>query len=321
MGSEKQMASEAERILGYAPRNDRSVAETTNRLLGSKRSNSESNLMGSSREAFPQMIPESSHVMKMLRTASGGERLRASHYDMPHHGALQVGAVSASFMLQPNRKLAESEQQYNTCIGQSSLSHQIPSSRFRDGSSGPSVLSQLVADEGSRTGNKGSGILSSINVSNVISERNPSVNLPGRCSPATRNSELESSHPLSRHGVASIGRQMTIIYGGQVHVFDDVHPTKAEAIMALAGSSGVSWSTNLPKYSTVEPTNENCSLSGANGTSTAGDSLKQKYHKVLSVGGNSVYRLGSSNQGSLITKAAGTMGQAAQSSVDPKHEV
>lgn len=296
MGSEKQMASEAERILGYAPRNDRSVAETTNRLLGSKRSNSESNLMGSSREAFPQMIPESSHVMK-------------------------VGAVSASFMLQPNRKLAESEQQYNTCIGQSSLSHQIPSSRFRDGSSGPSVLSQLVADEGSRTGNKGSGILSSINVSNVISERNPSVNLPGRCSPATRNSELESSHPLSRHGVASIGRQMTIIYGGQVHVFDDVHPTKAEVIMALAGSSGVSWSTNLPKYSTVEPTNENCSLSGANGTSTAGDSLKQKYHKVLSVGGNSVYRLGSSNQGSLITKAAGTMGQAAQSSVDPKHEV
>lgn len=62
---------------------------------------------------------------------------------------------------------------------------------------------------------------------------------------------------------------MTIFYGGQAHVFDDVHPNKvillslclntfifklymnanvslqADVIMALAGSSGGSWSTDL----------------------------------------------------------------------------
>jgi hypothetical protein len=38
---------------------------------------------------------------------------------------------------------------------------------------------------------------------------------------------------------------MTIFYGGQAHVFDDVHPNKADVIMALAGSSGGSWSTGL----------------------------------------------------------------------------
>ena len=30
----------------------------------------------------------------------------------------------------------------------------------------------------------------------------------------------------SRQGLASAGRQMTIFYGGQAHVFDDVHPNK-----------------------------------------------------------------------------------------------
>lgn len=30
----------------------------------------------------------------------------------------------------------------------------------------------------------------------------------------------------SRHGSASSSRQMTIFYGGQAHVFDDVHPNK-----------------------------------------------------------------------------------------------
>lgn len=69
--------------------------------------------------------------------------------------------------------------------------------------------------------------------------------------------------------MTSSTKQMTIFYGGQAHVFDDVHPNKvillslclntfifklymnanvslqADVIMALAGSSGGSWSTDL----------------------------------------------------------------------------
>lgn len=42
------------------------------------------------------------------------------------------------------------------------------------------------------------------------------------------NAINESSHLFhdSQRGVASTGRQMTIFYGGQAHVFDDVHPNK-----------------------------------------------------------------------------------------------
>jgi len=36
---------------------------------------------------------------------------------------------------------------------------------------------------------------------------------------------------------------LTIFYAGQAHVFDDIHPNKADAILALAGSNGRSWST------------------------------------------------------------------------------
>lgn len=30
----------------------------------------------------------------------------------------------------------------------------------------------------------------------------------------------------SQRGTESVGRQMTIFYGGQAHVFDNVHPSK-----------------------------------------------------------------------------------------------
>jgi len=48
----------------------------------------------------------------------------------------------------------------------------------------------------------------------------------------------------SGHQVASpTSRQLTIFYGGQAHVYDDIPPEKAQAIMALAGSNGRSWCT------------------------------------------------------------------------------
>lgn len=52
---------------------------------------------------------------------------------------------------------------------------QLPTNRFRDANLVPPNISQSAADEGSRTGIKGPGILSS---SNPGSERNSSILLP-----------------------------------------------------------------------------------------------------------------------------------------------
>lgn len=61
---------------------------------------------------------------------------------------------------------------YSSRIGQVvPYGYQALSTRFKDSNVGPSILSQ-AADEGSRTGMKGSGILSSFNVSGGTSDRN-----------------------------------------------------------------------------------------------------------------------------------------------------
>lgn len=38
----------------------------------------------------------------------------------------------------------------------------------------------------------------------------------------------------SQHGLTSASRQMTIFYGGQAHVFDDVHPHKVRSDLHMA---------------------------------------------------------------------------------------
>ncbi|KNA24123.1 hypothetical protein SOVF_018480 isoform B [Spinacia oleracea] len=333
---EKQVGSQLERISSYGPKSDLSVSEVSNLFVGSKRSHSDSAFTGSSREGIPQMIPENSHVMKMLRSASGGDRLKISPFDGPLHGVPQHIRPLSSFVSQTtNANFVNSERsnpmnvggssmQYNACVMKSSpLMYQGPSSRLRDSSSGPSVLSQLAADEGSRTGNKGSGILNSINAgSNPVSERSPSGIFPSGCNlrPTTRNYESEPSNPPSSRGLITSGsRQMTIIYGGQVHVFDDVHPNKADVIMSLAGSNGGSWSTNLPKTSARTTTNDSCLPSGDHETSIPADwSLAQKYRNLLSAGANSIHGLGS---GGMIAKAAGTSGHLMEPSRETKREV
>ncbi|XP_021746326.1 protein TIFY 8-like isoform X2 [Chenopodium quinoa] len=335
--SEKQAGSQLERISSYGPKSDLSVSEVSNRFVGSKRSHSDSGFTGSSREGIPQMIPESSHVMKMLRCASGGDRLKFSPFDGPLHGVPQNIRPLSSFVSQTtNANFVNSERlnptnvggssmQYNACVMKSSpLMYQAPSSRLRDISSGPSVLSQLAADEGSRTGNKGSGIFNSITAgSNPVTERNPYGLLPSGCNikPATHISDPEPSNPPILRGLNTSGsRQMTIIYGGQVHVFDDVNPNKADVIMAMAGSNGGSWSTNLPKASPRTTTNEYCLPSGEHETNPPADrSFVQKYRNLLSVGANSIHGLGPINQGGMIAKHAGT--SATEPSLETKREV
>lgn len=107
-------------------------------------------------------------------------------------------------------------------------------------------LSRPAADEGSRTGIQVPGLASLItNVPSSTSDRSTSaagVSTSG-AKYLSRSGGSESTIPKSHQIAASPSRQLTIFYGGQAHVFDDVPPIKADAIMALAGSNGRSWST------------------------------------------------------------------------------
>lgn len=101
------------------------------------------------------------------------------------------------------------------------------------------------ADEGSRTGLKGSSVGNLLN----SSPANPMggtahTNLPsGRSKSLSQSAGSESMYVASQQTTSPTSRQLTIFYGGQAHVFDDVPSDKADAIMTLAGSSGRSWST------------------------------------------------------------------------------
>ncbi|XP_058200733.1 protein TIFY 8 isoform X1 [Rhododendron vialii] len=269
LGSERQVSDYFEGVPFYGPRSDLTGTEISNRFAGNKRSNSDSAFLGSSRDGLPHVGPDSLdgvHLMKMLRNA-GGERPKRSHEEAMFFNMYRMRPTSTSHILHPpsgsrtDATVSKWERtiplnvvptvQYPPRVGQvAPFGCQVPSNRFKDASAGPSVISQAAADEGSRTGIKGSGILSSINARSVVSDRSPSeMLLTGtKQKSGIHNSEPESSTPSSRHGLSSACRQMTIFYGGQAHVFDDVHPNKADVIMALAGSNGGSWSTTyLPK--------------------------------------------------------------------------
>lgn len=101
------------------------------------------------------------------------------------------------------------------------------------------------ADEGSRTGLKGSGVASILNSAsgNTATGTACPNPLPNKSKLWSQNTGSESTFVASQQTTPLTSRQLTIFYGGQAHVFDDVPPDKADAIMALAGSSGRSWST------------------------------------------------------------------------------
>ncbi|PIN08056.1 hypothetical protein CDL12_19376 [Handroanthus impetiginosus] len=144
--------------------------------------------------------------------------------------------------------------------------YQAPSNRFKETNVSPSLVSQTAADEGSRTGIKGSGVLSSMNATGTIGRQPAGVLIrSGKQKSTVCVSEPDSSTTPSQRGTESVGRQMTIFYGGQAHVFDNVHPNKADVIMALAGSNGGSWSTNYTPNSSGRPSpGENRIASGDN---------------------------------------------------------
>ncbi|KAG4144026.1 hypothetical protein ERO13_D05G010800v2 [Gossypium hirsutum] len=237
---ERQAGNHLEGIPYYGPRSEISGPDKNNSLAGSKRSFSDSAFMG--HESL-----ESLHLMKMLRNGAGGERPRRSNEDEVFLGMKSMRPSSTSLILQPP----------------AGSRLEVSSNRFKDTTVGPSVISQAAADEGSRTGIKGPGILSSINASGVPTEKGSSAIVPsgGRPKTGAHNSHPEPLVPPSRQGLTSASRQMTIFYGGQAHVFDDVHPNKADVIMALAGSNGGSWSTTYSTKSAVR-TGENYAPGG-----------------------------------------------------------
>ncbi|KAE8668678.1 TIFY domain protein 8 isoform 4 [Hibiscus syriacus] len=250
LGSVGQVGNHLEGIPYYGPKSDISGTEISNRLVGSKRSNSDLVFMG--HESL-----ESLHLMKMLHNGAGGERARRVKEDEVLHSMKSMRPSSSSLIsLAPTGSRPEgiaskweqsipvigSAVQYGTHGGHfMPFMDQVSSDRFKDTNVGP-VISPAAADEGSRTGIKGPSILSSINASSVPADKNSSGVVP-------TGSRQESSVPP--------WRQMTIFYAGQAHVFDDVHPNKADVIMALAGSNGGSWSTTYSPKSATRPGSEN----------------------------------------------------------------
>ncbi|XP_011026519.1 PREDICTED: protein TIFY 8-like isoform X2 [Populus euphratica] len=301
LASERQAGNHLEGIPYYGPRSDISGPEISNRLAGSKRSNSDSAFTGP-RDGVPQRVHdsiESVHLMKSKRPSSAslslqpsaGNRLDANVSKWERSIPMGVGA-------------------YPTCGGQFvPFTHQVPTNRFRDTNVGPSVISQSAADEGSRTGIKGPGILSSINAGGGISEKNSSGGLSSGGKPkiGIHISKPESSTPASQKGLTSASRQMTIFYGGQAHVFDDVHPNKADVIMALAGSNGGSWSTTYSPKPTARQGSESFMTSSEyEGAVAANTPFPREFHGRTFVTGNATHAVGSGDR--ISTPAGGHHG-------------
>ncbi|KAL5850372.1 hypothetical protein ACOSQ4_008385 [Xanthoceras sorbifolium] len=343
LASERQGGNHLEGVPFYGTRSDISGPEISTRLGGSKRSNPESSFMAHD-------YPESLHLMKILRNGAGGERPRRSNDDEVFYGMQSMRPTSASLILQPptgsridanisrwDRSIpmnAGPALQYPSRGGQLvPFMHQVPPKRIKDANAGPPIISQSAADEGSRTGIKGPEILSSSNASAGVAEKNSSVVLPSgsRPKPGTLISEPESSTPPNRQGLTSAGRQMTIFYGGQAHVFDDVHPNKADVIMALAGSNGGSWSTTYSPKSTVRALTENLSLSGDLEARVASNmALPQELRGRLLATGNTSQGTGSNDRiltptgyqgSSVVAKDPRNPSQAGEPRTEEKREM
>ncbi|XP_031102229.1 protein TIFY 8-like [Ipomoea triloba] len=328
--------------------------EASFRFSGSKRCSSDSNhsIMGSCKDRFPGVQPDSlatSHVMKLLRGA-GGERPRGPPYnEEPSLGVHPMRPLSLSSLSMGARTYANTSKwdrvpisatptlQYSPHATQAvSFGYQAPANRFRENNAGPSVISQAAADEGSRTGIKGSGgILRSINTSAGMSDNRTLSGVPlSGCKQSfgVQSSEPESSNP-SRQGVASAGHQMTIFYGGQAHVFDDVHPNKADLIMALAGSNGGSWSTTYAPKSAARVSGEKNAVPAAGEKETGAGSGSAILRELQ---GRASLRVGSSrpfgsgdqsflppgnHQGGSMTKETRTAVQVAEALNEEKSDV
>ncbi|KAK4277124.1 hypothetical protein QN277_015171 [Acacia crassicarpa] len=270
IASERQLGNHLEGVPFYCPRSDLSGTEISNRILGNKRSNSDSSFMSSSRDAF-RMVPDSIQNLHLLKSRK---------------------PTSASLTYQPSTGTKTDFNKWERSVLMNT---------------GSSMQHPPHGDEGSRTGIKGPGILSSVNTTSAAYEKSLSALGGSRPKPLTSIIDPESSMPPSQQGLASSSCQMTIFYGGQAHVFDNVHPNKAEIIMALAGSNGGCWSTTYSPKPTAKLTNDSNMLCGDSETGIVSKiTPPQEPHGRLSFAGTSSLAIKSGNR--LSTQAGAHQG-------------
>eukprot|EP01018_Ginkgo_biloba_P004114 Gb_32508 [translate_table: standard] len=266
-GSERLSWSQSEGLQSHGTKSAFYRPDVENRSTGKKRDSSASNCRDSwqDRIQINAEALDSPRGMKMSRFESKDDK-RARQHDDDLHLAMQPPRPNSTgqTLVQPSMctkpdlmasKKWEHPVSLNTgtaVYGPSRLSQlgayteRTSTNAFRENTAMPPILSRPAADEGSRTGLKGSGIANLITSGpSTTAGRNTSG--PGlsvtKSKFSSQSGGPESSIPSSQQIAVSASRQLTIFYGGQAHVFDDVHPNKADAIMALAGSNGRSWST------------------------------------------------------------------------------
>ncbi|KAG9459381.1 hypothetical protein H6P81_003889 [Aristolochia fimbriata] len=356
LGSERQTGNNFEGIQFHGPKDDFSGADISNRFSGQKRSNSDSAFMGSSRDRMLQIAPESiesSRLTKMqiFQNESGSERPRRTHEDESFFSMQPPRQTSTSQLALPppvgsRHDLTVSSWDRSMPMNSGFMVHFPPrvsqissvdkssSGRNRDGSASTMVISQPAADEGSRTGIKGSGVLKVISSNTGAQERHPTALLANNSRPnaSSLNTETDNTNLSRCRSLTTIGRQMTIFYAGQAHVFDDVHPNKADAIMALAGSTGGSWSTTYSPKTCARPLPETFTPTGDNDTTVNNNmtTLSQELHgrsSGLGTSGsmfNQAARIAFPNQGvssgGRTVRDARTAGQAAGPDTQGKKE-
>ncbi|RWR77466.1 protein TIFY 8-like protein [Cinnamomum micranthum f. kanehirae] len=348
LGSERQAGNNPDGVQFQGSMSDLSGPEMSK---GRKRSNSDLAFMGSVRDRIHHVGPdslESVHLLKMFPKEAGGERPRSHGDELAFAMQPPRSNSTAPLLLQPpissRPELVVSSWDRSVPMNVGPAAHhpsrlgqlatyvdKFSSNRYKDGSPSTSLITQPAADEGSRTGIKGSGILNVTNATSRAAERNMTGVLLNSSKPKAvpLNNEIETSSLLSRHSSTPTSRQMTIFYDGQAHVFDDVHPTKADAIMALAGSSGGSWSTNYLSRSSVRPPlSEAYVPNRENEMGTKDIALSQDIQGRLSTLGTSngsshggrISYLGA-HQGLRQTRDTRTVAQASDPNTEGKREV
>lgn len=256
--SGRQAMNNSAAFLIHGRKDDSSGPEASNTFSGRKRSNSDSAYIGFITDKIRPVCAdaaECSRSLKMLGKKVISDRsgkIQEDEVQFPMQPPLRPASLHSSLSSKP--VLLSSKLERSIPMNTGSMVH-YPSRTAKSGLFSSSyvskdanvsaiLMSQPAADEGSRTGIKGSGVLNVITSSSGPGERSIARVLPYSSRPKyTQINEPESSNALRYSGMQNVGRQMTIFYAGQAHVFDDVHPNKAEVIMALAGSTGGSWST------------------------------------------------------------------------------
>ncbi|CAD5182148.1 unnamed protein product [Musa acuminata subsp. malaccensis] len=270
LGSERQGVKGSEVFHFHGRKSAVPGPDVGNTLSGRKRSSSESIHSGSINRVHPVCSDslESSCLVKMFGKEVVSEHLGKSHDDKIMLSMLRPPRPT-SLILHPLSSRSDSptfkeEQSLSKNSGQ--ISNHAPRFSqagmylglasslyaYKDANAVAMIISQSATDDGSQTAIGGSGVMSTDNPINMAFGRNSTgfLNKPK----SSLAIESEPSNIVRRSTTSSAGRQMTIFYAGQAHVFDNVQPNKADVIMALARINGGSWSTSHTSKSSERTT-------------------------------------------------------------------